>query len=146
MLNRKKKNESELNKQTHASNEKNAIIFQGEEVTCANSKNKNVHLVLFNYDKFVHGSGDSAKNWFNNKPDNNLKDILDKIDESVLAFAAHPAVNYNIFERLLFRRSEWTDADYLHKNLTGLQILNGVVDFSFFKGVKKSIEFKKKRV
>ncbi len=135
-----KKNEAELNKQTSASNEKNVIIFQGEEVTCANSKNKNIHLILFNYDKFVHGSGDSAKDWFNNNPDNNLKDILDKIDKSALAFAAHPAVKYNFFEKLLFRRSKWTDADYLHKNLTGLQILNGVVDSSFFKGVKKWTE------
>ena len=128
---------AELNKQQLTNNKRKVIIFQGEEVTCANSKNENIHLILFNYDRYVHGTGDSAKAWFKNQPDNDLKDILAEMNESAVAFASHPAVRYRFFEKLLLRRSSWTDADYLYKNLTGLQIYNGVINSAFFRGIEK---------
>ena len=132
-----KKTAEEINKQNPSYNGKKVIVFQGEEVSCGNSENKNIHLILFNYEKFVHGSGDNAVVWFKNKPDNDLKNILAEIDGSVITFAAHPEVKYSFLEKLFLRRSKWTDNDYLHKNLDGLQILNGALDSPFFRGLKK---------
>ncbi|NVM01280.1 MAG: hypothetical protein HWN67_03020 [Candidatus Helarchaeota archaeon] len=132
-----KKTAEKINKQIPSYNGKKVIVFQGEEVSCGNSKNKNIHLILFNYEKFVHGSGDNALVWFKNKPDNDLKSILMEVSDSAVAFAAHPEVKNSLLEKLFLRRSKWTDNDYMHKNLDGFQILNGALDSSFFRGVKK---------
>ncbi len=132
-----KETASFLNKLPPSFNNKKVIIFQGEEVSCGNSKNKNVHLILFNNDKFIFGSGDNGIIWFRNKPNNDLKNVLEEIYDTAVTFAAHPEVRYSVMEKLFLRRSKWTNEDYRHKNLNGLQILNGMLDSSFFRGLKK---------
>ena len=131
------KEAADVNKKPAVCGNKKVIVFQGEEVSCGNSEGNNIHLVVFNNRKFIHGSGDSALEWFKNNPDNSLGDILGSIDDDALVYAAHPEVSVSIIEKIILKRSRWTDTDYLHERLTGLQILNGIVDTGFFKGLEK---------
>ena len=131
------KEAADVNKKQAVCGERKVIVFQGEEVSCGSSEAKNIHLVIFNNGKFIHGSGDSALEWFKNNPDNSLNNILGSIDDDALAYAAHPEVSVSIIERVILKRSRWTETDYLHERLTGLQILNGIVDTGFFNGLEK---------
>jgi len=120
--------------------EKGFIFLPGEEVSCGNQRGKNVHLLLLNNRRFFHGTGDSADRWFRNKPENTIPQILDELDENALAFAAHPEDAFTFLHRLLLSRGRWNDADYRHARLNGIQILNGVVDNAFRRGVKRWIK------
>ncbi len=115
----------------------NFIFIPGEEVSCGNSKGKNIHLLLLNNKHFFHGSGDSAEHWFKTSPEHTLKEILDNLEKNALAFAAHPEVPFPPVQWIFLRRGKWTDSDYRHKKLTGLQILNGSDDLFFRRGFRK---------
>ncbi len=101
------------------------IVLQGEELSAGNRKRKNVHLLLINNDCFFVGRGDSAEKWLQTKPDWSVKEVLDHLEEKALAFAAHPTCRPSILQRMLFNRDAWSDEDYLHPRLTGMQIWNG---------------------
>jgi len=115
----------------------NLVFIPGEEVSCGNAKGKNLHMLLLNNKHFFHGSGDSAERWFKTSPEHTLKEILDNLEENALAFAAHPEVPFPLLQWIFLRRGKWTDSDYRHKKLTGLQILNGSDDLFFRRGFRK---------
>ncbi|MFC1558036.1 hypothetical protein ACFL40_01635 [candidate division KSB1 bacterium] len=131
------KEAADVNREPAVCSNKKVIVFQGEEVSCGNSEGNNIHLVIFNNRKFFHGSGDSVLEWFKNNPDDSLENILGKVEDDALVYAAHPDVSVSIIEKIILKRSRWTDTDYLHKRLTGLQILNGIVNAGFFNGLQK---------
>jgi len=114
-------------------------ILAGEEVSCGNSKGRNIHLLVINNRDFIPGSGDSAENWLANKPDLSLKTVLDNLDREAVAFAAHPEVKIPFLQKFLLNRNSWTESDYRHEKLTGLQVLNGINDEDFKRGVKSWI-------
>lgn len=128
---------AEVNNEPVVCSNKKVLALLGEEISCGSSRGENIHLVVCENEKFVRGTGDSALKWFDNKPDSSLKEVLDDIDENTLAYAAHPAAGISRLEKLILKRAQWTDEDYYHKKLNGLQILNGVPDAGFYKGIEK---------
>jgi hypothetical protein len=101
------------------------VIIPGEEVSAGNSQQRNVHLLVFNSQKFFLGSGDSAERWFRTAPEMAIGDILAQLGDEALAFAAHPEAPAPLLEQLLLRRGKWEKPDYQHPRLNGLQIWNG---------------------
>ncbi|MFC1569996.1 CehA/McbA family metallohydrolase, partial [bacterium] len=110
------------------------IMIPGEEVSCGNHRDENVHLLLLNNREYFPGAGDSNERWFVNNPDLNIREILDKIDQATLAFAAHPGVPFAPLQRILLKRGVWNDKDYNHPRLNGMQIYNGCHDRAFQRG------------
>ena len=120
-------------------NQKHIIMIPGEEVSAGSAGRRNVHLLVLNNREFFHGSGDGAEKWFETEPELQITDILESMDDSALAYAAHPEDRFNFLHRLLLRRGKWTVRDYRHGRLNGLQILNGVPDRSFRRGLRQWI-------
>ncbi len=118
----------------------NFVIVRGEEVTCRNSKDQNIHLLLLGNRKFFHGSGDGAELWLKTCSENSIDEILNSIEPSVLSFAAHPKERVSILQRLLLRRGKWLQQDFIHHQLTGIQFINGHVSEGFWQGYQQWIE------
>jgi hypothetical protein len=116
------------------------VIVRGEEVTCRNSKDQNIHLLLLGNRKYFHGSGDGAEHWLKTRSENSINEILDSVEPSVLSFAAHPKERVSFLQRLLLRRGKWLQQDFVHPQLTGLQFVNGQVSKGFWKGYHQWIE------
>ena len=118
----------------------NFCIIPGEEVSCGNSKNKNVHFLILNNRQFFPGKGDGAEKWFHTRPDLTIPHILNNLETESLAYAAHPEVEPPLLQKILIRRGKWEQADYLHHRLTGMQIWNGRDDHFFQQGMKQWIK------
>jgi len=119
-----------LRERINQCNEQNQsfVIIPGEEVSAGNSRRRNVHFLIFNSPKFFPGSGDSAERWFRTEPEMSINEILDRLGDEALAFAAHPEVPTPFLEWLLLRRDKWQWPDYQHPRLNGLQIWNGSLE------------------
>ncbi|MBN1782484.1 CehA/McbA family metallohydrolase [bacterium] len=117
-----------------AEKESGTVVLTGEEVSCGNYRNENVHLLLLNNSRYVQGAGDSNERWFRNDPDLGITQILDGLDETALAFAAHPGVPFAPLQRVLLKRGIWHERDFDHPGLNGLQIFNGGDARSFRRG------------
>lgn len=115
------------------------VFIRGEEVSAGNSRKQNVHMLVINSDRFYHGSGDSAERWFRTTPENSIQSILDDLPQEALAFAAHPEEPFTILHQILLRRGKWHSSDYDHSRLKGMQVLNGVIDGAFHRGIKQWI-------
>lgn len=112
----------------------NFIILPGEEVSAGNHQNRNVHLLIINYQNFIQGKGDSAERWFQTSPDHSIEQILDQIDENALAIAGHPEMSTPFLQWLLIRRGRWQWDDFQHRRLDGFQLWNGEYDRAFHQG------------
>ncbi len=104
---------------------KDFCILPGEEVSVGNARGQNIHLLVFNSSRFWPGSGDSGEKWLRFRPDLELDEILQHLENSALAFAAHPAARTPHLQRLLINRGDWGPADIRCGGLTGLQFING---------------------
>jgi hypothetical protein len=104
------------------------VVLPGEEVSAGNSRQRNVHFLIFNSPHFFPGSGDSAERWFRTEPEMSINEILAQFGDEALAFAAHPEVPTPLLEWLLLRRGKWQWPDYQHPRLNGLQIWNGSLE------------------
>jgi len=113
----------------------NFVLLPGEEVSTGNSKNKNVHALLFGHDKFIPGTGDSTDQPFKNKPDSKLEKFASSIP---LSIAAHPFEGYSFLPALFLRRGKWQNEDFEH--VDGIQFYNGLKNQGYFKGKEKWIE------
>jgi hypothetical protein len=122
------------------SNHKDFVIVRGEEVTCRNSKDQNIHLLLLGNRKFFHGSGDGAERWLKTRSENSLHEILNSVEPSVLSFAAHPKERVSILQKLLLRRGIWLQQDFIHTQLIGIQFINGYISDGFWEGYHQWIE------
>lgn len=101
------------------------IIIPGEEVSCGNSRDENLHFLVYNNPQFLPGSGDSGEKWLKNKADLMLPQVIQKLQSSAVCFASHPESQPPFFQWLLLNRGKWQDADYREDGLHGLQIWNG---------------------
>ncbi len=124
----------------HNSKHQDFVIVRGEEVTCRNSKNQNIHLLLLGNRKFFYGSGDGAELWLKTRSEHNVNEIMKSVDLSVLSFAAHPKERISFLQRLLLRRGKWLQQDFIHPQLTGIQFVNGYVSDGFWEGYRQWIE------
>ncbi len=105
--------------------EKQIRIIAGEEVSIANSKQENIHLLAVNHKDFIHGSGDSAEMWFKNKPEHDLSEIKFLHSEDNLFISAHPFDKVPFVQRLLLNRGLWSEIDFKVSEIKYLQIVNG---------------------
>lgn len=111
------------------------VIIPGEEVSAGNHRGKNIHFLILNNRRFIPGKGDGAEKWFQTKPDLSIKQIMDNLESSALAFASHPEIKPPFLQKFLIRRGKWETHDYVHSRLNGLQIWNGKTDDYFRKGL-----------
>ena len=124
-----------MHRETETIEQKTGLtLLPGEEVSAGNHGNENVHLLLLNNKDYYPGAGDSNEQWFKNRPDLTLREILDQMDEDTLAFAAHPGVPFAPLQWILLKRGIWNRNDYGHPRLHGLQIYNGCEDRAFSRG------------
>jgi hypothetical protein len=105
--------------------ENDIMIIPGEEVTIRNTTNKNVHLLVYNSEKFFYGSGDSGEKWFRTRSELSFENLVPQIKDQVLLFAAHPAEIPPFLQRVFINRGIWKDQDCRQPGLQGLQLFNG---------------------
>ncbi len=111
------------------------VILPGEEVTCANAKGQNVHCLVLNGPEFIPGSGDGAERWLRTDSEFSVPEIGEKTPASAIALAAHPKDPAPLFEKIFIRRGQWHSEDCRAKNISGLQILNGLDNRAFRAGL-----------
>lgn len=109
-------------------------ILYGEEVSCRNSLDKNVHMLVLNNENFIPGSGDGAEKWFYTRSENSIVDIVSNAQPDTLIIAAHPCDNVSFVQSLLLNRGQWTLNDFLSENIHGIQFINGTLTNGFSKG------------
>jgi hypothetical protein len=112
----------------------------GEEISCGNTRGRNVHLLALGTTAFIPGSGDSAERWLRTAPTMSIDQALRLLGrDGGVAFAAHPEEPGSFLERLLLRRGSWGPDDYRHDGLSGLQAWNGRRDEGLWKGRRRWI-------
>jgi len=100
-------------------------VFYGEELSCGNSENKNVHFLIINNAGFIPGYGDSAEKWFRNKPTHSINEACQIAGENSLKIGAHTFErNNNPINTLLLNRGTWHEQDVKENPITYLQIIN----------------------
>lgn len=115
-------------------------IIRGEEVTCYNFPGQNVHLLLLGNRKFFAGTGDGAEQWFKTKSDYSISEVLEEIELSALAYAAHPYEPVPLLQWLLLHRGKWHERDIANPKLSGIQFANGEISRGFKKGHRQWIK------
>jgi len=116
------------------------VILPGEELSAGNSKNQNVHYLIFNTHKFFPGSGDGAEQWPRTRPQCSIADVLPQLQKEALSFASHPEIKPPFLQRLLLRRGSWNHEDYVQHGLTGVQLWNGDKEHFLRKGLPRWIK------
>ncbi len=114
-------------------------IIRGEEVTCRNFFNQNVHLLLLGNREFFAGKGDGAEQWLKTKSEHTIDEILNKKKLSTLAFAAHPCESVSFLQRLLLHRGKWHFPEIVNPKLSGIQFANGQLTHGYKKGYRQWI-------
>jgi len=109
-------------------------IIRGEEVTCRNSSDQNVHLLLLGNKMFFAGSGDGAEQWLKTQSEYSCSEVLKEKELSTLAYAAHPCEPVPFLQRLLLHRGKWPERDIINPNLSGIQFANGQLSGGFKEG------------
>lgn len=121
-------------------NEKFPVLY-GEELSCGNSNNKNIHLLIINNKDFIKGFGDSAERWFHNMPTLPLTKACKMINENALIISAHTFEHFhNPIQNILLRRGSWTEKDIVENNIQYLQIINRSSRFAIAKAKQKWIK------
>ena len=115
--------------------QKNFAVLRGEEVTCTNSDNNNVHFLLYGNRRFFHGSGDGAEKWLQTQSEFTIQQVLVQKETHAVAYASHPTEEVPLLQKYLLKRDEWTVGDMIEKELTGIQILNGERSDGFYRGL-----------
>ncbi len=124
----------------HAANlnrEPGVVLVPGEELTCRNAQYRNIHLLILGNEEFLHGTGDGAQKWLQTRSQLSVREALEKISPDAFAAAAHPFVKPSFLEWLLVRRGSWQASDVAEPRLDGWQILNGIRDDGYKRGLEK---------
>jgi hypothetical protein len=116
------------------SNDARFVVVQGEEISCRNSDERNVHFLLFGDEHFFPGSGDGAERWFKTRSEHSITDILEQKHKGAVAFAAHPLEHVSILQRLLLGRGSWSNKDLSDPRIAGIQFANGIRGKGFLDG------------
>lgn len=104
------------------------LLMRGEEISCGNANEENIHLLAYGVPEFIPGRGDGCKELyslydFTNPPDITLTDALKKIRENHgLGFAAHPDSNSHRLAKFFLNRGVWQEEDCKIDGCLGLQI------------------------
>lgn len=115
------------------------ILIPGEEVTCRNSQQRNVHCLVLNHPEYIPGSGDGAEKWLKTRSEKAITDLPGLVSDDALVIAAHPMEPVPALQRRLINRGNWNAADCETPGLHGLQILNGNRSEAFFSGLSQWI-------
>jgi hypothetical protein len=115
-------------------------VVRGEEVSCRNSTGKNIHLLLFGQRRFIHGSGDGAERWLHTRSEYSVTEVLRLKSGTSAAYAAHAKEAVPFLQRLLLGRGIWSDQDLGFDGLSGLQLINGMLDNGFRGGYRAWIK------
>lgn len=115
-------------------------LLPGFELSAANARGKNVHLLLVGEQNFLAGSGDSAERWLFTKSELTLHEAISALGAATLPIAAHPLVQPPRLERLLLGRGCWENADVEAVDLFALQIWNGETSEDFFAGINRWVK------
>ncbi|MCX6121389.1 MAG: CehA/McbA family metallohydrolase [Ignavibacteriales bacterium] len=118
----------------------NFTIIRGEEVTCRNSADQNVHLLLLGNKKFFTGTGDGAEQWLKTRSEYTISDVLEEKELSTLAYAAHPFEPVSFLQRLLLHRGKWHERDIVNSKLSGIQFANGQLSDGFQEGYRQWVK------
>lgn len=114
---------------------KDFAVIRGEEVTCRNRQDNNVHLLLLGNRRFIPGSGDSAERWLRTRSEMSIQEVLTQVEDGCVPIGAHPLEPVPILQRLLLGRGQWTIDDLQHEGLAGMQFANGADDTGFREGL-----------
>jgi hypothetical protein len=117
------------------------FMVPSEELSMHNSLGRNIHALILNNEEFLPGQGDGAEKLFDFSCEHNSKTLYQKLEKNSLCIASHPFAPVPFLEWLFFKRGVWEDYDVLQKNMSGLQILNGDLDESFFNGAKEWVHY-----
>ena len=112
------------------------VIVRGEEVTCRNTRGRNVHLLLLGAKRFTPGSGDGAEQWLRTRSEHSAQEVLERMEPQTVAFAAHAREPVPMIQRLLLGRGEWGEDDLRLNRLRGIQFANGKQDEGFRDGYR----------
>lgn len=134
---RKWKRSRETIKKLNQQSENSFVVIPGEEVSCGNVENRNVHCLVLNQDSFLPGSGDGAEQWLRTDAELSVRDVAEKTSKTALSIAAHPKDPVPFLEKILIRRGTWTDEDCRTRGIAGLQILNGLDNKAFRNGLEQ---------
>jgi len=106
------------------------LLIAGEEVSCGNSKNQNVHLLVFGNENYIEGHGDGGRRWWNTKPDLSISQAIGKN----LVYAAHPKLQMLLAEKILLKRGHWSYEDLTENDICGIEFWNGFRGRDFYDG------------
>lgn len=116
------------------------LVLQGEEVTCRNSKGRNVHLLAIGCDPFIKGSGDGARKWLKRKSEHSISEVMEIIHKNGgVGYGSHPCAEIGWVERAALKRGTWSEKDFL-LGLDGSQFWDGAKCSSFFKARRQYTE------
>ncbi len=108
-------------------------IIPGYELSVDNGLGENVHMAVLNNNEIFQGAGDAMENYKAYASKLYYRNVLDKLEENSLAFAAHPNAPQKFLHRKILKRGQWNAHDFTDK-LAGYQILNGNTGGEFYKG------------
>lgn len=113
------------------------VLIVGEEVSCSNIANQNVHALVLNHKNYIPGQGDGGRRWLNNKPDLKVIEVAQEAksdNKDSLVIAAHPLVKIGPLESFIFHRGRWWVDDFSNQ-IKAIQFWNGSrFDNGFSKG------------
>jgi len=107
-------------------------IVTGEEISCGNSKEQNVHLLSIGNENYVEGHGDGGRRWWNTSPDLPIQKAIEKSE--VFCFAAHPKIEMLHLEKILLKRGHWDFKDLTENRIHGIEFWNGFRGQDFYEG------------
>jgi len=125
-----------LIKKMNSENVFNNFIIPSEELSLHNSKGFNIHALVLNNKNFLPGQGDGAERPFDFSCEFNTKTLGDVLEKNAVCIAAHPCAPVPLLQKVFFKRGKWDIEDLKLEHISGLQLLNGEIDQSYFDGMK----------
>ena len=125
-------NETKFQKLKNETKDMKGVIV-GEEVSCGNAKNQNVHLLVYKNENYIEGHGDGGRRWWNFNPDLTIAEAIGKCG-GTMCVAAHPKLQMLIMEKLLLKRGHWSYKDLTQNKIDGIEFWNGYRGKDFYEG------------
>ncbi|MDR3001337.1 MAG: hypothetical protein LBU89_08750 [Fibromonadaceae bacterium] len=110
------------------------LLIPGEEISCGNADEHNVHLLTFRNENYVEGHGDGGRRWWNTDPDLPIQKAIEK--SGTFCFAAHPKLQMLLAEKILLKRGHWSYKDLTKNKISGIEFWNGFRGRDFYEGRK----------
>jgi len=102
----------------------NPVILSGEEISCANARDRIVHLLGIGTSSFIPGSRDGARRGALHSQTLSASAAVKEIHrQGGIALAAHPGNRFGRLQRIVFRRGGWDPPD-LSNGIDAVQAVN----------------------